>query len=67
MNSSEEIDFSKMSDAIRRARKHLMNCLPVEIRANPDDVLKEHISNLEKIENQLLLIQISTKKNTIAK
>lgn len=67
MHILEEIDFAKMSDAIRKARKHLTNCLPVETKIIDDDVLTEHISNLKKIEHELLLIQSSIKKNTIAK
>lgn len=62
---NKEIDFAKMSDAIRRARTHLMNCLPVETKVNMDDVLTKHISNLKKIEHELLLIH--SKKNTVAK
>lgn len=65
MHILEEIDFAKMSDAIRKARKHLMNCLPVETKIIDDDVLTEHISNLKKIEHELLLIH--AKKNTVAK
>ena len=65
MHNLKEIDFAKMSDTIRKARTHLTNCLPVETKTIGDDVLKEHISNLEKIEHELLLIH--SKKNTIAK
>lgn len=65
MHILEEINFAKMSDSIRKARTHLTNCLPVETKANMDDVLAKHISNLEKIEHELLLIH--TEKNTIAK
>jgi hypothetical protein len=65
MHILEEINFAEMSLTIRDARKHLINCLPVETKSNPDDVLKIHISNLEKIEHELLLIH--TEKNTIAK
>lgn len=65
MHILEEINFAEMSDLIRKARKHLTNCLPVETKVNMDDVLTEHISNLEKIEHELLLIH--SKKNTIAK
>jgi hypothetical protein len=65
MHNLKEIDFAKMSDSIRKARTHLTNCLPVETKANMDDVLKVHISNLKEIEHELLLIH--TEKNTIAK
>lgn len=65
MHNLKEIDFAEMSDLIRKARNHLTNCLPVETKANMNDVLKVHISNLEKIEHELLLIH--SKKNTIAK
>lgn len=65
MNNLKEIDFAIMSDLIRKARIHLTNCLHVETRANMDNVLTKHISNLKEIEHELLLIH--SKKNTIAK
>lgn len=65
MHNLKEINFGKMSDAIRKARTYLTNCLPVETKTNMDDVLTKHISNLKEIEHELLLIH--TEKNTIAK